>query len=571
MFATQSARRIPDHPATAMKENLAQATAAFADELRAGGFDLLHPMRVSWYNDYICQLGLSTDSTGYLDKSGEQHKSGEAAPFRLRPLPDFGRDGNALALLIGNSRALWPAFLRWLWRQPEPRPANPLDTYTEAYVGAAVRKFLSVAGAPDQETFWAADLTPARLVDMNRAARACGLTYFADEIFLSIHPTYGAWVAFRAVLVFDLPAAHLPARPPVPLAPLLSDAEAAAAKRALDAALMASTGSELSVDGMPQWRLWEAMRDCVGRGREHKYNPLQSEYHYVKDPRLLARALAQLPPVGGLAQEDESDDVVATATRLLAAHLTAVGADAAHGIDHALAVVRHVDAALRCTPAPLSSAVRLAVRLAALLHDADDRKISPGTCQTYAHARRVMIAAGAPPAVVADAVAMITVVACSANGNRVPAAAMVRPEMLWPRWADRLEATGEIGVVRCYLHNSRVRAPLFTEDTVRATTEAELWQIASPSRFERYIASGGKSASFIDHFYDKLLQAARPPAAIVRNPYLELTAEKRVAPLVKVCLAFGESGIIPVGDIARMAADCGMLEAVQSTSTDISS
>lgn len=274
---------------------------ALADELRASGFDLVQPMRVGWYNEYLVKLGLSTASTAYLEKSGEQHASGEAAPFKLNPLPDYGRGGNALAFIVGNSSALWPVFLRWLRRQAKPRPKDPVDTYTESAISAAAARFAAGMCAPAHEAFWASDMTPARLVDMNRAARVCALTYFSDEMFLSVHPTFGSWVAFRAVLVFDLPADHLSEKRPAPLPSLLTDEEAAAAKVAFDAALKASSEVELSVDGMPRHlaEKWAAMRDCVGRGREHRYDSLQSEYHYVKDPALLEQAMAQLPPDDG--------------------------------------------------------------------------------------------------------------------------------------------------------------------------------------------------------------------------------------------------------------------------------
>lgn len=39
---------------------------------------------------------------------------------------------------------------------------------------------------------------------------------------------------------------------------------------------------------------WAAMRDCVSLGRVHKYEQLQSEYHYTKDKQLLVTALAAL-------------------------------------------------------------------------------------------------------------------------------------------------------------------------------------------------------------------------------------------------------------------------------------
>ena len=259
-------------------------------ELAGEGLDVLAPMRVSWYNDYLRELGLATDSTKYLERAGEAHASGEPAPFALAPLPDFGREGDALALIIGNSRAMWPCFLRWLKRKGGDIK-NPVDTFAEEKIKAAVGTF---AGESKYDIFWASDMSPQRLVDMNRASLVSSLCYFSDEMFLSIHPKFGSWVAFRAVVVIDLPATDL-GPPPSHLPPLLSEEEAAAARSAFAEALQASKDVEVSVEGMPLHlaKKWEAMRDCVGRGREHKYSELQSEYHYVKDPKLLARALAE--------------------------------------------------------------------------------------------------------------------------------------------------------------------------------------------------------------------------------------------------------------------------------------
>ena len=57
-------------------------------------------------------------------------------------------------------------------------------------------------------------------------------------MFLSVHPTFGSWVAFRAVVVIDLPATHLGSAPEL-LPPLLSDEETERAREAFaaDAAL----------------------------------------------------------------------------------------------------------------------------------------------------------------------------------------------------------------------------------------------------------------------------------------------------------------------------------------------
>ena len=271
----------------------APSHAALAQELEDAGFDVLAPLRVSWYNELLRKLGLATDSTDYLTSAGEEHASGAPA-FKLAPLPDYGRDGNALAFLVGNSRAMWPRFLEWLSARPDASIAHPVDAYTAEVIGGAAARFAASAGARAHQVFWAYEMAPERLVDMNRAAMVAGVTHFSDEMFLSVHPTYGAWVAFRAVVVLDLPATHLHAPPP-PQPVLLTDAEADAAKAAFADALKASSEVELSVDGMPLHlaHKWAAMRDCVGRGREHKYTDLQSEYHYTKDPALIVKALAE--------------------------------------------------------------------------------------------------------------------------------------------------------------------------------------------------------------------------------------------------------------------------------------
>ena len=165
-----------------------------------------------------------------------------------------------------------------------------------------------------------------------------------------------------------------------------------------------------------------------------------------------------------------------------------------------------------------------------------------------------MADAGAAPAVVADALRMISLVSCSANGNSLPADAVARPELLWPRWSDRLEATGEVGVARCYLYNLKCGAPLSCATTPRPASAEEALALATPERFAAYQASGGGSDSMIDHYYDKLLQIARPPPALVRNAYLESVALERAAPLLDVCLAYGRSGEVPLEHMRAMAA-----------------
>ena len=52
--------------------------------------------------------------------------------------------------------------------------------------------------------------------------------------------------------------------------------------------------------------------------------------------------------------------------------------------------------------------------------------------------------------VIDEAVLMISYVSASGNGNSVPQECIERPYLLWPRFSDRLEAIGTIGMVRCF-------------------------------------------------------------------------------------------------------------------------
>ena len=234
--------------------------------------------------------------------------------------------------------------------------------------------------------------------------------------------------------------------------------------------------------------------------------------------------------------------------------------DASHGIDHALAVLTHLNAALDESSFEISEGRKLAMRLAALLHDADDRKYFGKTkTVSCANARKLMLEAGAISDVIEDAVAMIELVSCSANGNSCPPAAEAHPELLWPRWADRLEAVGEIGIARCYAYNKHDgTTPLAIDTTPRATTADEVLALATPERFDAYQASGGGSASMLDHYYDKLLQVARPPPERVRNSYLERMAIAGAEPLIAICTSYGKTGEVPIKEIEDLAARHGI-------------
>ena len=278
-------------------------------------------------------------------------------------------------------------------------------------------------------------------------------------------------------------------------------------------------------------------------------------------PPAAARALIGHPFSNQAIDEMEAgsaDAVLAHAKASLATLCADFGINESHGVKHAESVLNHAEQALASDPRLAASQV-LAVRLAALLHDADDHKyFGKDSAAMLSNAKRIMEDAGAPSESVVDALDMINLVSCSANGNSCPDRAKDAPWLLWPRWSDRLEAAGEVGVARCFMHNLHVGDPLFTADTPRPTTEDEAFALATEDRFRDYQERGGSSASMIDHYFDKLLQVARPPAALVRNSYLELAASERAAPLVQVVLDFGRRGEVDVEAMEALVQRCGL-------------
>jgi methylmalonic aciduria homocystinuria type C protein len=231
-------------------EDLGACTAALAE----AGIDIVTPLSTSWYNAYFKE---------------------EKLP--LKPLPCFGRKTGAVALLVGNSKALWPAFLKWLASQPDPNAvADPIDTFVTASIEDALASF-----NVRRDVFWPWE-SGDRLVSMQRVAVCSALCYHDGETQLAIHPKFGAWVAFRALVVLDLSPSTLkvPTTAPERLGCLLSDDEKVAARAAMEAALLASDQANLctqlhGANGMQvDVRLaWAALRDCVQVGKGYRKSP----------------------------------------------------------------------------------------------------------------------------------------------------------------------------------------------------------------------------------------------------------------------------------------------------------
>ena len=122
-----------------------------------------------------------------------------------------------------------------------------------------------------------------------------------------------------------------------------------------------------------------------------------------------------------------------------------------HGIEHAKIVMDHSRRALQFYD--ISDEDKLLVEYAALLHDFDDRKFFPSHLN-YDNLRQVLSTKSGD--FVDKVIYMVSIVSSSKNGDSIPLNVYGKEWMLIPRYADRIEAIGIIGIERCYTYTKNV-------------------------------------------------------------------------------------------------------------------
>ena len=194
------------------------------------------------------------------------------------PLP-AGRESGALALVIGNTRALWSPFLAALHAAvPDSHRANtdhPLDDYVRDAISAAV------AALGEPVTVHLASEPPPHHVAIVTAAELSGLAFRAPS-HLAVHPVHGPWIGLRAVLVFDRPP------PPTPATAPACTGCATGCAPAFEAARVALGPAVTTAAVQARWQGWLAVRDACPLGRSSRFPDEQVAYHYTHDRRYLA-------------------------------------------------------------------------------------------------------------------------------------------------------------------------------------------------------------------------------------------------------------------------------------------
>ena len=182
-----------------------------------------------------------------------------------------------------------------------------------------------------------------------------------------------------------------------------------------------------------------------------------------------------------------------------------------HGFSHFMQVFQHVENAISCCR--LEDKQKQLIRYAALLHDVDDKKFFPQSCD-YENARKLLEDQELSNAEVEIIIKMISLVSCSTNGNEN--SDQLEEWMLYPRYADRLEALGKVGIQRAISYANHLGRPMHDETTERVNTIEELNLVATKERFNNYVNKTKQATTTMGHFYDKLVHLSNVQT---NNPY----------------------------------------------------
>ncbi|KAG8464119.1 hypothetical protein KFE25_000287 [Diacronema lutheri] len=238
----------------------AELVPALRAEFAAAGFDLCAPFAAGAYNE---------------------HEQIAGRPDLLIP----AKSRVTLAIVVGNTRELWMPFVRHLKSSLEGaailKSQDPLDEYTKHIVQ---RVLAQCAPGEEAEIVFAFETVEAngRCCSVHTAGHVAGLAWYdAENTQRSLHPVYGPWFGYRAVIT--LPSrAWAKSLPGSADGSLRCPCERAELQKvaAMQAEVMAKWGT---VSERESWDGLVAVASAFTVGAEFRYSPAQLRFHYSPD------------------------------------------------------------------------------------------------------------------------------------------------------------------------------------------------------------------------------------------------------------------------------------------------
>jgi methylmalonic aciduria homocystinuria type C protein len=132
-------------------------------------------------------------------------------PFSLAWLqPESQLPTAGLAVLVGNTRALWPPFIAALAGRESLEGSRARDGAEavwsdrhplNCYVRHSVFEAAQSAGLVLDEAVFDWERRAGRCLPLQRIAHVTGMAHLLQQAHLAIHPLVGPWLALRAVIV----------------------------------------------------------------------------------------------------------------------------------------------------------------------------------------------------------------------------------------------------------------------------------------------------------------------------------------------------------------------------------
>ena len=112
-------------------------------------------------------------------------------------LPSFSRD-NTLGIVVGNSKAFWDPFIHFLKSRPDAKQiieGDPIEFYTKFSIESVLKEhnYHNIL----YKIIYSHEKIDGKYLAIQRLANWANLASLHSKCYLSIHPTFGPWIALR--------------------------------------------------------------------------------------------------------------------------------------------------------------------------------------------------------------------------------------------------------------------------------------------------------------------------------------------------------------------------------------